>query len=138
MEGLDILEPAPTEVPWRGRTLRVTPLTVGQLPAFARAIRPASGAAEAFLDGRQSLTMAGALDLIAEHGEALILAVSIASGVAREELESSTPDQLIGLAAAVIRVNADFFGRRLTPALRAAVPNPPAQSDPGAGPMPSP
>lgn len=120
-DGLEVIEPQAVQVAFNGRGLALLPLKVRQIPSFARAARPVSGAIESLLNGKSGgIGVEQALTLLADYGEAIIEAVSIASGVARDELEESTPDQLIALAAAVIRVNADFFGRRLIPALTAA------------------
>jgi len=132
MGEFDVIEPPASAATFGGRQLTVAPLKVGQLPAFARAIKPISGAVEAIATGRAALTLPAMLDMIADHGEAIIDAVSIASGVPVAELAEATPDQLIELAAVCMEVNADFFARRLTPALRAAGRAVPS----GAGPTP--
>jgi hypothetical protein len=116
----DVIEPPARSATFNGRQITVAPLKVGQLPAFARAIKPISGAVEAIATGRAALTVEAMLDIIADHGEAIIDAVALASGVSVAELSESTPDQLIELAAVCLEVNADFFARRLTPAIRAA------------------
>ncbi|MGH8521943.1 MAG: hypothetical protein ACREU9_11115 [Gammaproteobacteria bacterium] len=95
-----------------GKTLEVVPLTVGQLPAFARAIRSLAPA----LQGGE----ADWLGLLAEHGESMIAAVGIATGLKHEDLAGLPPDEFVALAAALMEVNMDFFVRRLTPAVNAA------------------
>lgn len=127
-DGLDVIEPAPTVVKFNGREVRLFPLTVGKLPAFARAIRPFADKIQAI----ESFGPADVLDLIAEHGENLLEAVSIASGIKRDEIDDADPATLLSLIAPIIKVNADFFARRLVPAIlsaRAAIP--------GAGQTPS-
>ncbi len=131
MGEFDVIEPPARSATFNGRQITVAPLKVGQLPAFARAVKPIGGAVEALATGREALTLAAMLDLIADHGEAIIDAVAIASGVPAHELADATPDQLIELAAVCLEVNADFFGRRLTPALRAAVAGQAATAGPG-------
>ncbi len=108
-DDLDTLAPAPTVARFKGRDVRITPLTVGQLPAFARAVRPFAGSF-ASVDG---LTVDTVLGLVADHGEAFVEAVSIASRIPRGELSDAGVDDLIGLVAPVVKVNADFFGRLL-------------------------
>ena len=107
-------------------------MTVGQLPAFARAVQPIGGFIEDIAAGRSSLDLFALLGVVAEHGEKIIEAVAVATGLDRKELEAATPDQLIALAVVVVKVNADFFKGRLTPAILAAMQRmkPPA---PGAG-----
>jgi hypothetical protein len=115
------LDPAPTLVRWNGRDVRLVPLTVGKLPAFARAIRPFADRIEKI----ESFGAAEVLDLIADHGENLLEAVSIATGIKRGEIDDADPAALLSLIAPVIKVNADFFGRSLVPAMlsaRAAMP----------------
>lgn len=107
-----IYQPRAIEVEVGGRTVSVKPLTVGQLPVFARAIRPLAPA----LQGGE----ADWLELIAEHGESVIASVSIATAMTREDLGGLPPDEFVRLAAAVMEVNMDFFVRRLTPAVSAA------------------
>lgn len=134
MSDLDVIKPAATSATFAGREVAITPLKVGQLPAFARAIKPLGGAIEAIASGQKALNVAGLLDLVADHGDAVIEATSIGSGVPRAELEQTTPDELIALAMAVLRVNADFFRGRLTPAVAAAAAK--VMPTPGAGPTP--
>ena len=54
--------------------------------------------------------------------------------MARETLNDATPDELIELAVAVLKVNADFLRGRLTPAVVAAAAK--VMPTPGAGPTP--
>lgn len=112
-----VIEPIGTSVEFRGATREVSPLKVGQLPKFARAIKPIGS--EAFA-GIINGDLSGLFDLIADHGESIIDAASVASGIDRAEIEAADIDELVQLATVIIRVNADFFAQRLTPALRQA------------------
>lgn len=132
MNDLEVIAPLATFVTFQGRQLQVAPLKVGQLPAFARAIKPISGTIEALASGRAALDLPTILTAIADHGDAVIEAVAIGSGVSQDELREATPDQLIELAIGVVRINADFFKGRLTPAILAAM----KAATPGAGPTP--
>lgn len=116
-DDLSVIDPISTSVEFRGATRDISPLKVGQLPKFARAIKPIGG--EAF-SGIINGDLSGLFDLIADHGEAIIDAASVASGIDRAEIEQADVDELVHLAAVIIKVNADFFARRLTPALRKA------------------
>jgi len=129
MNDLDVIEPAATSASFNGREIHITPLKVGQLPAFARAIKPISGVIEGMATGKLAPDLFTLLAMVGEHGESVVEAVSIATGVDRDELMRSTPDQLIELAIVAVRVNADFFKGRLTPAILAAV----KKAAPGAG-----
>lgn len=121
----DAIEKPEQQVEVGGRTYMVRPLTIGQLPAFTRHIRPMAGAiAPLLLDGHQSEQsdlMATLLDLITEHGDGLIDAAAIALRVKREEIEGLDPMEFLQLLLPVVKVNADFFARRLQPALRQAM-----------------
>lgn len=136
MSDLDVIKPAATSVAFAGRDVQITPLKVGQLPAFARAIKPLGAALEEIATGQKALNLGALLEMIADHGDAIIDATSIGSGVTRAELEQATPDQLIELAVAVLKVNADFFGGRMTPAVVSAVSKVMPTAAPGAGPTP--
>jgi len=116
MDGLDVLEPVATTVTFNGKELKLSPLKVGQIPAFARHIRPQLGSA---MTGK--IDVVAIMGLLADSGDNIIEAVALASGVPADELRDTTPDKLIELAIAVVKVNADFFKGRLTPAILAAV-----------------
>jgi hypothetical protein len=109
------IDPIATEVTFRGETYRITPLKVGQLPKFARAIK---GIGLDSLAALESGDMTVILELIADHGEQIIDAVATASGISKEAIEGAETDEMILLVATVMRVNADFFARRLLPKLR--------------------
>lgn len=127
---LDVIEPAAVETAFGGRAVALRPLTVGQLPAFARALRPMMGVLQRLdLD---ALDAAAVIDLLADHGEHLLQALSVATGISRAELDRADPASVIGLVAPVIKVNADFFGR----SLRQVRPQALAEV-PGHGPTPS-
>jgi hypothetical protein len=134
--GLNIIEPAGTAATFGGREILVTPLSVGLLPSFARAIKPISAAVEGIATGKVLLNLETMLDLLADHGDAIITAVAIAARIPEAELRDGDPAELVDLAAIAMKVNADFFARRLTPALVAAMAARPAPATPGAGPTP--
>ena len=119
------IEPIATEVNFRGAKRHITPLKVGQLPKFARAIK---GIGADGLAALETGDVAGIFDLIAVHGEQIIEAASVASNIERKEIEEADSDELLLLIAAVMRVNADFFARRLLPTIKAQ-----AQAMNGAG-----
>lgn len=104
-----------------GRTFTVRPLTIGQLPAFTRALKPVMPALGPLLggaEGRNPVELLPALtELIAEHGDALIEAVALALRVPRKDVEELDPMAFLALILPVIKVNADFFARRLQPVL---------------------
>ncbi|PAT41981.1 DUF6631 family protein [Vandammella animalimorsus] len=109
MNDLDTLVPQGAEVTLAGETLHILPLKVGQMPAFVRAISPMmQQLARDHIDW---------LELFGMHGDALLTAVSIATGKPRTWIDALDADEAIVLAAKVIEVNADFFTRKVMPRL---------------------
>jgi hypothetical protein len=105
------LPPVPVSIEIAGERIDLTPLKVGEVPAFARAIQPVAAGLSASPDW---------LALLAEHGEAVIEAIAIASRRPRDWVASLDLDQAVRLAEAVFGVNADFFIRRLLPSVTQA------------------
>jgi hypothetical protein len=108
-DGLEVIAPATRRVMFEGHDLVIAPLTVGQLPAVARALR--------------GIDLSGGIDvleLIAEHGERVAEAIAVAACVDLEIVQRAEVDEFLTLATAVIEVNADFFARRVAPALSGA------------------
>jgi hypothetical protein len=113
---LEIVSPLETVVNFEGEQITISPIRMGKLQAFTIAVEPV---AQDFIDainGEGNL-----LKTIKLHGGDLIDAVHIATGVPKEKLNDAMPDDFIKLAAAVVEVNADFFARRLLPAVRGAI-----------------
>jgi hypothetical protein len=102
------LPPVVTSIMIGSERIELTPIKVGEIPAFARAVRPVAACLSASPDW---------LALLAEHGEAVIEAVSIASRRPTEWVVGLDLDEAVRLAEAVFEVNADFFIRRLLPSL---------------------
>ncbi len=89
-----------------GETLDITPLKVGELPIFARTVRPIAGKLGPDPDW---------LRLLSEDGESVILALAIACRRPPEWVSGLSLDDAIRLAEAVFGANADFFIRRVVP-----------------------
>ena len=112
----DALAHLPVEVSYRGETLQVTPITLGELPAFARAVGPAAPALLALgksFEGGDEMSLA-AMDLLEVHGDAVTELVAI--GVRRPAAwvrGATRPEELLTLLGVVMQVNADFFRRHL-------------------------
>lgn len=102
----DALPPVPTTILVGGETLEVTPLKVGELPAFARAVRPIASKLSPNPDW---------LRLLSEDGESVILALAIACRRPPDWVSALALDEAILLAEAVFGANADFFIRRVVP-----------------------
>ena len=105
------LPPVPVTLVIGGERLEFTPLKVGEVPAFARAVQPVAASLSASPDW---------LALLAEHGEAVIDAVAIASRRPPEWVTNLALDDAVRLAEAVFEVNADFFIQRVLPSLTEA------------------
>ena len=105
---LETFVPEPVVVEIAGVSLAITPLKVGELPAFIRAIRPFA----------QHLTQdVDWLSLFGERGEDLVSGLAVAIRKPREWLAARELDEAIRLSEAVFEVNADFFIQRLAPIL---------------------
>ena len=106
-----VLPPVPVSVEIAGERIDLTPIKVGDLPAFARAVQPLAASLSASPDW---------LALLAEHGEAAIAAIAIATRRPVEWVAGLDLDEAVRLAEAVFEVNADFFIRRLLPSVTQA------------------
>ncbi len=84
-----------------GRKIALSPLKVGELPAFLRAARPVL---DLLSDG---LVGAALLD----DAEAALESTRLAARVDRAFVESLSQDDFLLLAGKVVEVNADFFIR---------------------------
>ena len=111
MSDFDAFPPAPVMLDIGGDTLEITPIRVGEVPALINAVRPFIAQLSAEPDW---------LALLAEHGEALICAIAIASRRPPEWVADLAMDDAVRLATAVFEVNADFFVQRLAPAVQHA------------------
>ncbi|HYE35506.1 hypothetical protein [Methylocaldum sp.] len=106
---LNVLVPEPVRVIAGGETVEVLPLTIGQIPAMARALRGVPFGSEG--------DVLDVLALVADHGDAIAEAVAIAVRRPRQWIDGLTADEFIQLTAAVIGVNAGFFTRSVLPAV---------------------
>jgi len=105
------LPPVPVSVDIAGEHLDLSPLKVGEVPAFARAVQPIAASLSASPDW---------LAILAEHGEAVIAAIAIATRRPVDWVAGLDLDVAVRLAEAVFEVNADFFIRRLLPSVTQA------------------
>lgn len=92
-------------------TLEITPLRVGELPSFARAVQPIAGRLSTDPDW---------LRLLAEDGDAVLQALAIACRRPITWVAGLAIDEAIRLAEAVFAANADFFLRRVVPEITRA------------------
>ena len=110
-EIFEALPPIPETVLIWEETLDITPLKVGELPAFARAVRPVAAKLGPDPDW---------LRLFSEEGESVILALAVACRRPPEWVAALALDDAIRLAQAVFEANADFFIRRVVPEITRA------------------
>ncbi len=111
----------PRRLEFSGRLIEVSPVRVGDLPAFLEAIEPA---VSSLADG----DIKGAL---MHHMDAIVRATCIGACVEREWLDAQTPDVLAELAAAVLEVNGGFFAERVIPRVADAIEKLGAMTDGG-------
>ena len=103
---LAALPPVPEPLVIAGETLEISPLKVGELPAFARAVRPIASKITSDPDW---------LRLLSEDGESVILALAIACRRPPDWVAALALDEAIRLAEVIFGANADFFIRRVVP-----------------------
>jgi len=129
MSELDTLIPHTTHLTVAGETLALSPLKVGQMPAFLRAITPAMK------------DMGGGpidwLTLFGERGDDLLTAIGIAIGKPRDWIDALDADEAVLLTAKVIEVNADFFTRTVMPRINGLIAQTGALQTAAAGSTPS-
>jgi hypothetical protein len=109
MTDLEKLIPQDTLVQVAGETISISPLKVGQLPAFLRVISPVMA--------QLSQPEINWLALFGERGDDLLNAIGIAVNKPREWVDDLAADDALLLAAKVMEVNADFFTRTVIPKL---------------------
>lgn len=100
------LPPVPEPLIIAGETLEINPLKVGELPAFARAVRSIASKVTSDPDW---------LRLLSEDGESVILALAIACRRPPDWVAALALDDAIRLAEAIFGANADFFIQRVVP-----------------------
>lgn len=103
---LAALPPVPESLVIAGETLEISPLKVGELPAFARAVRSIASKVTSDPDW---------LRLLSEDGESVILALAIACRRPPDWVAALALDDAIRLAEALFGANADFFIQRVVP-----------------------
>ncbi|MDI6750045.1 MAG: hypothetical protein QMD73_07710 [Rhodocyclaceae bacterium] len=91
------------------RGLAIQPVSVGDLPAFLKAIEPVV----------KELASGDVLGALMRHADAVIEATAIGAKVDRAWLEAQQPDVLVDLASKIIEANADFFVQRVLPVIQA-------------------
>jgi hypothetical protein len=118
---LAILTPAGVEVTAGGETITITPIKVKELNIFLAAIQPVLGD----LTRKEIDVMA----LVIKSPETVIKATAIGCRKPVEWIGELEIDELTKLALAVIEVNADFFIRKVLPAVQTSMQNLTAKLD---------
>lgn len=102
-----------------GKPVEIAPMKMKQLVAFAKAVQPIRSELAA-LTG--DLTFENIANLLAAGtGDDLFKAVEVATGVDRATLEGLDLAEFIELAGAALSVNADFFVKKVAPAIQETV-----------------
>lgn len=117
--------PEPVVVALGPATANVSPLTVAQLGPFTRAIIPIIDALSAALvegaNGDVTISRNALLQLMVAAPDDLATAVSIATGLSIDVIQTMPAGYMAVLAVAVLEVNLDFFVRQAMPMLTASV-----------------
>lgn len=108
---IEMTEPARIPGRFASRLNDIRPLKVCDVTSFSRAIQPLLSAVNAAMEA--NFAPAAVLDLVTEHTDALIKAVSIASGITEEDLRNGDLADLVDVIAAVTVAN-----QRLTQSLQ--------------------
>jgi len=111
-----VFEPTTRTVTIGQDQITVTPIRIGKLQAFTQAIKPIASDVLDAMEGSGDL-----LTTIELHGDRMIDAVQVATGIERGKLDEMLPDDFVRLTSAVVEVNADFFIKRLLPAMKQEV-----------------
>lgn len=130
----DVIAAEGEQITVAGHAYTVFPLTIERMPGFSRALRPVLPTLGSLADIE---TMASdhpedlvdiVMGIVADNGDRLIDAVAYAVaptlkdfGATRERIGKLTTADFVLLALPVMRINADFFARRLLPAIAKAV-----------------
>jgi hypothetical protein len=139
-----VFETATRRLTYRGEVLEVSPLTVGQIPALTRTIRPIIAAVADLLtptlsdgairsgdeplkfdgDGRNiEINFEKLTSLVGDHGEAMMSAAAVAVRKERKFIEEGNLVEFMDLVRVIVEVNGDFFARAMpshAPALQPA------------------
>lgn len=140
----EVLDPIQEDVAYRGDSVAVLPLRVGNLPKIARLAKPILGDLEKLVpgmfeggggkpDAEIDLDIDDVLDLIAEHGDAVFDVAALAVERESDWLRGGDIAEFVGLAKAILVVNRDFFTKMLRPLLGAQAARVAAQAGSSAG-----
>lgn len=123
----------PARVEIAGETVEVRPLTIRQTGRVAAILRTVFGGS----DGKRDPRDLDVAELVADHTEAMVDLVAVATGRPVDWVGGLRADHFVELAVVVFRVNGSFFVQCVAPRL-AAVPALLAALTGGDGPTSSP
>lgn len=116
----EFVDPMQIATTIRGEEVVFSPLLVGEVPAFSRAVEPIAGllpevmsVASAPDDQAGPLLAAVLFRAVADQGDSVIRAVAIAGRRPVEWVSKLHADELVAMASLAIEVNADFFQRAM-------------------------
>lgn len=113
--GMEFVSPPEAMIEIDGQALRITPITVGELPALLKALEPAIDELLLFDPGllaggvESAADLAALLGLVSRQTGNLTQAVAVASRQPLAWVQGLLADRFAHLAAACIGVNRDFF-----------------------------
>lgn len=116
--GFGFVVPEPRTVQLRDRSVEITPLKVGEIGAFSRAITPLVGWLPSLVG--QDASPEVMLQMLSLHSDDALQAVSVAARQPLEVVAELQLDELLELASVCLEVNADFFRRALPQLERSA------------------
>jgi hypothetical protein len=124
MDNFDALGPAVVPVPYKGGTIEVLPVEVGNIPAIIRQARPIIDSILALDDApdasKEDELVGLALDMLDKHGDAVFEAMALIVGHDVAVIRKGNIGEFVVLAKAVFEVNRDFFRDHLAPLLAKA------------------
>jgi hypothetical protein len=108
MTDFQTFPPAPVVVQLSCGALELTPVRLGELPRLLAVVQPFADAISAEPDW---------LDLLAAHGNGVLELLALTTRRERAWVDDLSLDDAVQLAAAVFKVNADFFVHRVVPGI---------------------
>ena len=141
-DAMEVIDASVTKVNVGGQVIELRPLKVGAVPKILRLARPVIDAVldlDSLPDEDTDAMVDLAMNMVDQHGDALFEAVGVAIGKEKAWVEDADIGDFIELCIKLVKVNQDFFTRRLAPLLaeRAQAKAVALQQGTGAGRTPS-
>lgn len=117
-EDIAAFDPPTLDVEFDGATITVRTLTVLQAIQVSKHVKTIAPAIARLHSSAGEPALEMVPELLADHGEAILEAVSIATRIPLHQLQNTSDfGGLIALVVACIRLNVDFFAQRVGPVL---------------------